>query len=395
MSAGGLRDWLAAEIAAHGPMPVERYMRECLLHPKFGYYRTMQAVGAAGDFITAPEISQVFGELLGIWCAAAWVDLGESKRWRLVELGPGRGTLMADAVRALKVLPGARAGVEVLLVEANAVLVPQQRAALAGCGVEVAWLEDTGALAGLPPLPTILIANEFLDALPIRQFVSVDGQWRERCVALAGQRRLGQALCATQQLQRSLQDVGSREGLTQPTDGIFEFAAAPHPGPLPLEVGGEGDRTRPPDGAICEIISGAAALVEGLASLAPAYLLFIDYGHEGPLLGDSLQAVTAHRYTDPLAAPGEADLSAQVDFAQVRGAALAAGLAAHGPITQAELLGRLGAAERLERLARGKNAATVEALQAGLARLMQPNGMGGRFKALALASKGLARPPVF
>jgi len=185
VSAGALREWLAAEIGAHGPMPVERYMQECLLHPEFGYYRNKQAIGATGDFITAPEISQVFGELIGIWTAAAWAGLGEPKRWRLVELGPGRGTLMADALRALKVLPGARAGAEVVLVEANGVLREQQRAALAASGLEAAWLDDASALAGLPPLPTILIANEFLDALPIRQFVMADGAWRERCVALS------------------------------------------------------------------------------------------------------------------------------------------------------------------------------------------------------------------
>ena len=150
-----------------------------------------------------------------------------------------------------------------------------------------------------------------------------------------------------------------------------------------------------PEGAIREFMSGAAELIAALTALSPAYLLFVDYGHQGPLLGDSLQAVSGHRFADPLASPGEADLSAQVDFAQVRAAALAVGLDAYGPITQAELLGQLGAAERLARLARGKEAATVAALQTGLARLMQPDGMGGRFKALALASKGLARPVVF
>jgi len=373
-----LKDWLGAEIAANGPVSVERYMRECLLHPQFGYYRTRQAIGKAGDFITAPEISQIFGELIGIWTAAAWTGLGEPERWRLVELGPGRGTLMMDLLRALKVLPVALAGVEVVLVEANPVLRDMQRALLAGTGLPVVWLEEAAGLAGLPSLPTVLIANEFLDALPIRQFVRLDGAWCERCITVSSSPRLS----------------GERvpEGRVR---GRLEFDAAPHPNPLPTDVWGERASANAPDGTISEIMSGAAALVAELAILSCAYMLFIDYGHEGPLFGDTLQAVTGHRFEDVLANPGKADLSAHVDFAQVRACATAKGLAGYGPIIQAEFLGRLGAAERLERLAHGKDAAAVQALQMGLARLMQPNGMGGRFKVLALASKGLARPPVF
>ena len=374
--AANLRQWLAEVIAKAGPIPVETFMRHCLLHERFGYYRSKPAIGAAGDFITAPEISQVFGELAGIWTAAAWVALGEPKRWRLIELGPGRGTLMADLLRALKVLPAARAGVEVVLVEANALLAEQQRAALAPRGVPVRWHEDATALAGLQRLPTVLIANEFLDALPIRQQVAVGGRWHERCVVI---------------------DSGDT-----PT-----FYTTPHPVPLSVGEGqGEGwsfalhpaagETCDARDGVIREIMSGSRALLAGLAKLpAPAYHLFIDYGHVGPVLGDTLQAVQNHRYVDPLSTAGDADLSAQVDFTQVATAAIACGLEAYGPITQAEFLGRLGAAERLERLTRDKDAATVLAMQTALARLMQPDGMGGRFKALALATKGLAKPPLF
>jgi NADH dehydrogenase [ubiquinone] 1 alpha subcomplex assembly factor 7 len=400
VSDGGLRDWLAAGIAAHGPMPVERYMRECLMHPKFGYYRGAQAIGAAGDFITAPEISQIFGELIGIWAAAAWAGLGEPERWRLVELGPGRGTLMADLLRALKVLPAARAGVEVVLVEANGVLREQQLAALDSVGVPMIWLEETNWLGGLPRVPTVLIANEFLDALPIRQFVADGGKWRERCVDLADPANSTNLILRSEHRERLEGGLGSDASAARIGTKSSSFETSPpstkaQEGAPQDEGGGRAEGVPPPDGAICEIMTGAAALIADLAQLSPAYMLFIDYGHLGPVFGDTLQAVSGHRFADPLAAPGEHDLSAQVDFAQVREAALASGFEAHGPVTQAEFLGRLGAAERLERLTRGKDAASVQAMQTGLARLMQPSGMGGRFKAFALASKGLASPPVF
>ena len=375
-----LLDHLTQHIAAHGPMPVDQYMAACLTHPEFGYYRTRPAIGAGGDFITAPEISQVFGELAGLWAAACWQAMGAPERWRIVELGPGRGTLMSDALRALKVLPAARAGLEVLLIEASPVLAAQQRAALEECGVPVAWAESlrptthpfplpTGeGLIGLVradpdeslvPLPTVVIGNEFLDALPVRQLVAQGGKWRERCVGVSA----GGRLC---------------------------FVAGETV---------EGIQVVLPEASVRELMCGAAAFINdmstALADESPVTMLFLDYGHTGPVLGDTLQAVRGHHYVDALEKPGEADLSAQVDFAQVLGAARATGLDGYGPISQAAFLGRLGAAERLERLARGKDAATVHHLQTGLARLMDPSGMGARFKAIALASKGLARPPVF
>ena len=390
MSAANLRAWLATEIATKGPITVERYMRECLMHPEFGYYRRRQAIGAAGDFITAPEISQIFGELIGIWTAAAWAGLGEPKRWRLIELGPGRGTLMSDLLRALKVLPAARAGVEVVLVEGNAVLREQQRAALEGCGVPVAWADETFP-SGLdwPELPTIVIGNEFLDALPIRQLVAVHGKWHERCVDVAVPTPRSAASFETR--PPGAQD--EVKGLGEGTVPSFQFVDTPDPVPATYP-----EVSIAHEGAVYEVMSSAAEYI-GAVSLAlgeiPSYMLFIDYGHEGPLPGDTLQAVSGHRYADPLAAPGEHDLSAQVDFSQVRDAASRLNFEAYGPITQAEFLGWLGGAERLQRLTRGKDAATVQAMQSGLARLMQPDGMGGRFKAIVLARKGVARPPVF
>ncbi len=420
-----MTNWLAARIAAEGPMPVEAFMRACLMDDTHGYYRQRQAIGAAGDFITAPEISQIFGELIGIWVAVCWQSLGEPTRWRLIELGPGRGTLMADALRALKVLPVARGGLEVVLVESNVRLRDQQRARLADCGVPVGWRENVGVAS---PLPSIVIANEFLDALPIRQLVAVNGHWHERLVGV----------WAAQQDPAPRPDPlleSTGRGSIAP-GGWLPGGAAPgaskNSAPSPrfdAERGGvsggneSGTNSRgagqqalcfivsespivealfspppQPDGAFCEVMTGAADMLGGLAcSLAgaPHMHLYIDYGHLGPVAGDTLQAVSAQRYADPLAAPGEHDLSAQVDFAQVAGAAKTAGLTAYGPITQAELLGRLGAAARLQRLTQGKDARTMQQLQSGLARLMDPSGMGARFRAMALTSEALAAPPVF
>ena len=421
-----LGDWLRRSIAEAGPMPVDHFMEACLLHPEFGYYRTQTAIGAAGDFITAPEISQVFGELIGVWAAACWQAMGAPERWRLIELGPGRGTLMADLLRALNVLPAARAGVEVVLVEASPVLAAAQQAALAGCGVPVAWLAK---LAVLAPMPTVVIGNEFLDALPIRQLVAQGGHWWERCVGLT---KSSAAHSSTP--HPSLRGASARQAVPLATgEGTKE------PSPLAfmcgLPVADVPLQSLHPsrDGAILEIMTGTAALVLDLSAMlaapssrqgstrpsmalaadsehvaldgqvkpghdeigAPLYLLLLDYGHVGPVLGDTLQAVRNHRYDHPLAHPGAADLSAQVDFAQVLAAAGKAGFDTYGPITQAEFLGRLGAAERLQRLARGQDARTLNGLQSGLARIMHPDGMGARCKAIALASKGLARPPVF
>ena len=404
-------------------MRIDQYMAACQTHPELGYYRTRAAIGAAGDFITAPEISQVFGELTGLWAGACWQAMGAPERWRIVELGPGRGTLMGDALRALKVLPAARAALEVLLIEASPVLAAQQREVLDGCGVPVAWTESLpstphpvllpkaeGQGAGLiglipvdpnvnlAPLPTVVIGNEFLDALPIRQLVVQDGQWHERCVGLkAGGELSFVAGANVEGILAELPEGSVRELLTGAESFISGLSGALTGETLASSWPG---LTRPSSAADADMAAGT--LVgrvkpghdQGGVAM-PVTMLFLDYGHTGPVPGDTLQAVRGHRYVGLLDTPGEADLSAQVDFAQVLDAARAIGLDGYGPISQAAFLGRLGAAERLERLARGKDAGTVHQLQTGLARLMDPSGMGARFKAIALASKGLARPPGF
>jgi SAM-dependent MidA family methyltransferase len=345
---------LAEAIRRDGPMPVDRYMQACLLHPRHGYYRRPHAIGASGDFITAPEISQVFGELIGLWSAVVWEAMGRPEPLRLVELGPGRGTLMRDALRAARVLPGFLAAATVHLVEVSASLRQSQHAALsAGAAPPVTWHET---LAEVPAGPAIILANEFLDALPIRQLVRTDGGWRERVVALA-------------------------------PDGRLRLM----PG---AEVELSGDDAAPP-GAILELRPGEEALLATLAARAdPVVGLFVDYGQAGMGLGDTLQAVRSHGYADPLADPGAADLTAHVQFGGLARKAHAAGLAADGPLTQAEFLGRLGGVERTARLM-ASNPARAGAIEAATQRLMSPGGMGQLFKAMVVRSPGLPTPPPF
>jgi SAM-dependent MidA family methyltransferase len=354
---------LTARIRSEGSMTVEAYMEACLGHPRYGYYRRAQAIGGAGDFVTAPEISQVFGELIGLWCAVSWDVMGRPAPLKLVELGPGRGTLMRDALRAAKVLPGFLDAVSVHLVEISPTLrqVQRQTLALAGTGFpQVAWHE---AMEAVPAGPAIVVANEFLDALPVRQLIRDGGAWRERVVALR-------------------------------PDGGLQLA----PGPVVQPTCGEarliGDRPAP-QGAVVELRPGEERLLTALAERAsPLTALFIDYGPGEAAFGDTLQAVRGHAYADPLLEPGAADLTAHVQLGALVEKARAAGLAADGPISQAEFLGRLGILERTAGLM-AANPARAGAIEAGTQRLMSPGGMGQLFKAVTARSPGLPMPPGF
>lgn len=348
-----LTDCLHRRIARQGPVSVREYMALCLTDPTHGYYRRRNAIGSTGDFVTAPEVSQVFGELLGIWTATVWQQLGSPGRWRLVELGPGRGTLMRDLLRALKVLPECLPGLAVELIEISEPLMAEQRALL-GSAADVVWHSELAPA----PLPTIVIANEFLDALPVRQLVRAGGQWHERLVGV---------------------DPG----------GGFRFVTG-DPRPLTRAP------AAPAEGAIFETRDGFIGLIDVLAvqaRTAPLACLFVDYGHIGPLTGETLQAVRDQRYAPVLEAPGEADLSAHVDFGDLTAAARAHGLSAHGPITQAELLMGLGLTARIERLMTGASPAVVNRLETAAARLVAPEAMGARYLATAITSPGLAPPP--
>lgn len=350
---------LAARIAAEGPIGVDAYMQACLQHPVHGYYRKHAAIGAGGDFVTAPEISQVFGELIGLWCAIVWQQMGRPGNVRIVELGPGRGTLMADALRAARRVPAFHSAASVELVEINPTLIAAQRACLTDAAVPIRWSDDLRPSSA----PSIVIANEFLDTLAVAQWVFRDGRWRTRGVGLDASGELA-----------FVEDCSSDEPSLSPPPNIATCS----------------------DGDIFE--TRAAAFAHWTAKLAalgvPTAALFIDYGHGQPALGDTLQAVHGHRYDDPLRAPGESDLTAQVDFAAFAAAARDRGFYCDGPLAQGEFLGRLGIVERASRLMAANPAKALE-IESGALRLMSPGGMGSRFYALGVSSKGLAPLPGF
>ncbi len=349
---------IRAMIAQDGPMPLERYMALALGHPRHGYYMTRDPFGASGDFITAPEISQMFGELIGLWAAQVWMSMGAPSSLRLIELGPGRGALMADALRAGAAAKGFREALRIELVEMSPVLRRRQAAALAGIGLPVEW---RARVEDVPDGPAIVIANEFFDALPVRHYVRDATGWRERCVGLAADGRLGFGLAPTME---SAIDIDA------------------------------------PPGAVLEISPASRAVATHLAARLAAgggAALVIDYGHLRPALGETLQAVRAHRHVDPLADAGEADLTAHVDFAALGRAAAAAGARLAPPVTQGVFLRRLGIAQRAERLARDADAATRRDIAAALERLagFGKGSMGDLFKAMSFHHPDLPTPPGF
>jgi NADH dehydrogenase [ubiquinone] 1 alpha subcomplex assembly factor 7 len=345
---------LVQRIRDTGPLTVAEYMKAALGDPRYGYYVTRDPLGAAGDFVTAPEISQIFGELIGLWIADCWDAMGRPRHLKLVELGPGRGTLMADVLRTLRVAPAMLP--DPWLVETSPVLraAQQQR-------VEARWADS---LAGVPPGPMVLIANEFLDALPIRQFRRDGGLWRERLVTAGDsglEWTLGEALGAD-------------------------------------ETGLPRDVAEAPDGSTAETSPESLALVREVAArLAQGggAALFIDYGTTASAPGDSLQAVRAHRYCDPLDAPGEADLTAHVDFAALAAAAREAGAAVHGPTPQSLFFDALGVFTRAQALKRGATPAQARQIDLGVHRLTAPDQMGSLFKAMALTDPSMPPPAGF
>ncbi len=352
---------LRRRIAESGPITVADYMAEALGHPEHGYYMTRDPLGAAGDFITAPEISQMFGELIGLWCADMWHSRVAPGPATLVELGPGRGTLMADALRAARMLPEFAATLSVHLVETSPALQDIQRRTLAAHRVR--WHRS---LQSVPDGPALLVANEFFDALPIRQFeLTVDG-WRERLIGLA------------------------------PDGTDFQFIPGPEPAP---------DSLVPPDtraaaqlGDIAEVcpagIAFAAEIGRRVAGDGGAALI-VDYGHAVSAPGETLQAMRAHQAVDPLDLPGDADLTAHVDFAALSRAAGDAGAAVHGPVPQGLFLSRLGIAERVERLRRGATPDQVRDIETACHRLIADEEMGTLFKVLAITPSDMPAPPGF
>ncbi|WP_371060441.1 class I SAM-dependent methyltransferase [Rhodosalinus sp. 5P4] len=342
---------LLARIAADGPISVADYMAECLLDPEHGYYATRDPLGRAGDFTTAPEISQMFGELLGLALGQAWLEQGRPAPFTLAELGPGRGTLMADAIRALRAVPGCLDAARVHLVEASPALRARQRDALEGHAVS--WHDTAGAL---PDAPLFLVANEFFDALPIRQFQRAGDLWRER-------------------------RVGAR-------DGRLAMGLA-GPAPQPELAGRLADTA---DGDLVEIRPAAPAIAAAIGRRIQTFggaALILDYGGWGGR-GDTLQAVRGHSYADPLQAPGEADLTAHVDFAEL---ARATPSARSRLTPQGVFLERLGITARAQTLARGLSGPALESHVTAHRRLTHPDEMGTLFQCLAFHPEGTPPPP--
>lgn len=342
---------LQQRIAAHGPISIADYMHECLLHPEYGYYTKSEPFGRAGDFTTAPEISQMFGELIGLALAQAWLDQGAPKPFTLAELGPGRGTLIADALRATAKVPEFQDAMQVVLVEASERLRTAQREAL--CDYPVKLIDD---VAALPAQPLFGVANEFFDALPIRQFQRTETGWCERQVGLGDN---GLQLGLGPELPQPA--LAHRLADTQQGD-VVEYA----PTLAPV----------------------THALGERIETKGGAFLI-VDYG-DWRSLGDTLQAVRAHERADPLQSPGRADLTAQVDFE----AMVEAASCAHSRLTpQGVFLERLGITTRAKALAGALSGVELGNHIAAHRRLTHPAEMGNLFKVLGLFPHGKPPPP--
>lgn len=344
-----LKARLAREIALTGPMTVADYVTRCLHDPQDGYYATRPALGEGGDFITAPLVSQMFGELIGLWAVEVWSRLGAPEKVRLVEVGPGDGTLIDDALKAARLEPEFLQACELILIEPSGPLRAQQARRLANADLSPRWVSSLDAIE--TDAPVILIANEVLDCLPARQFVKTDDGWAERRVGVddAGELVLGL--------------VGITGGFARPG-----FAVEP--------------------GQTVEVSDQQAAFGRDLATLIKAtggVALLIDYGRDRTGPGDTLQALKRHRKVDPLASPGEADLTQWADFPAVQEAAVRAGADVTGCLGQGEFLERLGIEVRANALMDQRpDAAPV--IQRQLARLIDHDQMGMLFKVCGIFS---------
>lgn len=350
---GELGRQIARRIALTGPITVADFMSEALGHPRLGYYRRTMPLGAAGDFTTAPEISQMFGELIGAWLAERWLAIGSPPEVRLVELGPGRGTLMADALRATRGVPGFHAAIDLHLVDINEALRGAQQAALGA--FHPTWHERFDAV---PAGPLLLVANEFFDALPVRQFERTSSGWRERMIGLAA----------------------DGETLT--------FALAPGATPFAPFL----PAAQP--GAQAELCEAGRALIAAIGARVQrdgGWALIVDYGYDTGH-GTSLQAVRDHRGVGVLDRPGEVDLSTHVDFGAL---ATASGARTFGPVGQGDFLKRLGLLQRAESLKARATGTQRAAIDAASLRLIDEGQMGTLFRVLAVGDETSAAPAGF
>jgi NADH dehydrogenase [ubiquinone] 1 alpha subcomplex assembly factor 7 len=343
-------------ITSSGPMPVWRYMELCLTHPEHGYYIARDPLGREGDFTTAPEVSQMFGELLGLWAASVWKAMGSPPLLRLIELGPGRGTMMADALRALRVLPPLFQALSLHLVEINPVLRAKQKSMLRGIS-NIAWHDS---IDDVPDGPAIIFANEYFDVLPIHQAVRGETGWHERVVEIDddGELAFGVALEPIPRFEILLPPLLR----AAPLGAVFEWRPD-------AEIMKIASRVRDQDGAA----------------------LIIDYGHLRSDAGDTLQAIVRHSFADPLRNPGHADVTAHVDFQALVRAAEDIGVAVHGPVPQGEFLTRLGIETRALTLMAKASHEVSEDISGALRRLIGGGrgGMGELFKVLAISEPNL------
>jgi NADH dehydrogenase [ubiquinone] 1 alpha subcomplex assembly factor 7 len=343
-------------IRSTGPMPVWRYMELCLMHPQYGYYLSRDPLGREGDFTTAPEVSQMFGELLGLWAASVWKVMGSPPLLRLIEIGPGRGTMMADALRALRVLPPLFQALSIHLVEVNPVLREKQKEMLSGSH-EISW-HDT--IDEVPEGPSVIFANEYFDVLPIHQMVKRETGWHERTVELDGNGKMvfGTAIEPVPYFETLLPPLVR----AAPVGAVFEWRPD-------AEIMKIASRVRDQDGAA----------------------LIIDYGHIRSDAGDTFQAIARHSYTDPLKNPGLADLTAHVDFQALVRAAENIGARVHGPVPQGDFLRRLGIETRAVSLMAKASHEVSEDIAGALKRLVEggSGGMGQMFKVLAISEPNL------
>jgi SAM-dependent MidA family methyltransferase len=391
-------------------------MQACLYDPEHGYYKKKDPLGRGGDFITAPEISQVFGELIGLWAGETWRLMGQPDEMRLIELGPGRGTLMADALRALRVVPGLLKSVTVHLIETSAALQNAQKAALAAASCPVFWHSETSEV---PAGAAIVIANEFLDCLPVRQYVfnAASRLWHERMVTFEDGRfrfelspegvkdPLTPALSPPYPLADMAFLSGKHAKACLPGEG--EEAAARCPGgeeisgvlsPLGERDRVKGDSEEIEDGAILEIRPGTAAILEAFAARAaeaPFAALIVDYGYLRASSGETVQAVSRHHYAGLFDHPGEADLTAHVDFSNLIRQAHALGLRASGLMPMGQWLLRLGLEARVGQLLSRTSDEKAREVLSRVSRLAGPRQMGALFQAVIFTSGGLAPLPPF
>ncbi|WP_409018705.1 class I SAM-dependent methyltransferase [Brevundimonas vesicularis] len=353
-----LKDRFVREIVLSGPMTVADYVTRCLHDPKGGYYATRPALGERGDFITAPMVSQMFGELLGLWAIETWQRLGAPEKVRLVEVGPGDGTLMSDVLRAGRLVPDFLQAIDLILIEPSPPLRADQSRRLSDSDVLPRWVSALHQIE--TDAPVILIANEVLDCLPARQFMRTEGGWAERRIGVTDDNELTFGLTAI--------------------SGGFERP--------PFEV---------EPGQIIEISEQQAAFARDIATLvdqASGAALLIDYGRARPEAGDTLQALKRHHKVDPLSDPGEADLTQWADYPLVLEAAIRSGADVTGCITQGQFLRALGIEVRAQRLAQTRPEA-AGVIQRQLDRLIAPDQMGELFKVAAIFSPRSLSVPGF